>query len=162
MQNVAGHKVKLSELVVPEAIKIPVSSKTKPKVIEELVSLLENAHSLSSDGEILQKVVERESMMSTGIGNGVAIPHAKSKRVDRLVAACGVSDAGIDFESFDGEPAWLFILLISPEEIRGPHVRALANISRLLKDAEVRADLRKAGNTDTFMRILLEAEARYL
>ena len=162
MHHVAGHKVKLSELVVPEAIRIPVESRSKKEVIEELVQLLEHAFQVSSAGEILQKVLEREAMMSTGIGNGIAIPHAKSKSVDRLVAACGVSEAGIDFESFDGKPAWLFILLISPEEIRGPHVRALANISRLLKDAEVRADLRKASDAESFLRILVSAEERYL
>jgi len=162
VQDVAGYKVRLSQLVVPGAIKIPVEAKSKHSVIEELVALLEAAHDIDSGGLILKNVLEREAMMSTGIGNGVAIPHAKCSKVNDLVAACGVSESGVNFDSFDGEPAWLFILLVSPEEVRGPHVRALANISRLLKDAEVRADLRRAKDPDEFLRILSEAENRYL
>ena len=76
--------------------------------------------------------------MSTGIGNGVAIPHGKARAVDRMLAACAVSHAGVDFESADGERAHIFILLVSPETVGATHVKVLANISRLLKEESVR------------------------
>jgi len=99
--------------------------------------------------------------MSTGIGNGVAIPHGKTRLLDQLVASCGVSP-GIDFDSMDGEPATLFILLVSPESLRGPHVKALANVSRLLKEESVRDALRRSPTPAQFLATLRESEAHYL
>jgi mannitol/fructose-specific phosphotransferase system IIA component (Ntr-type) len=107
-------------------------------------------------------VLQRESMMSTGIGNGVAIPHGKTRLLDHLLAACGVSMAGIDFDSLDGEPAHLFILLVSPESLRGPHVKALANVSRLLKEESVRDALRRSETPAQFLATLRDAEAHFL
>jgi PTS system nitrogen regulatory IIA component len=101
-------------------------------------------------------------MMSTGIGNGIAIPHGKARAVDRLVAACGVSRGGVDFEAVDGEAATLFILLVSPEDVGGPHVKVLANISRLLKEESVRESLKRADSPESFFSLLREAEAKYL
>ena len=154
--------MKLSEILNKAAVKIPLSSSTKDDVIKELVGLLEKAHGLDSKGEILSKVMQRESMMSTGIGNGVAIPHGKTAAIDNLYAACGVSKKGIDFDSVDGEPSTLFILLVSPEDFRGPHVKTLANISRLLKEEKVREDLRKSETANRFLANLKEAEETYL
>ncbi len=152
----------LSELLNLQAVRIPLVARTKDEVIRELVEVLESAHGLQTDGDILSRVVRRESMMSTGIGNGVAIPHGKTRQVDRLVAACGISREGIDFESVDGELATLFILLVSPENVRGPHVKALANISRLLKEQSVRESLRDAATPEAFLQVLREAEGRFL
>ena len=126
------------------------------------MQLLEAAHRVDTKGEILSKVLQRESMMSTGIGNGVAIPHGKTRLLDHLLAACGVCPGGLDFDSMDGEPAPLFILLVSPESLRGPHVKALANVSRLLKEESVRTALREAPTPADFLRVLREAEERYL
>lgn len=100
--------------------------------------------------------------MSTGIGNGVAIPHGKAKAVDRLLAACGVSPEGVPFESVDGVAADLFILLVSPEAGGASHVKILANISRLLKEESVRQGLRRAGSPQEFLTALREAEKQYL
>jgi PTS system nitrogen regulatory IIA component len=152
----------LSELLNPQAVLSPLRARTKDDVIRELVEALEKAHGLHTDGDILSRVVRRESMMSTGIGNGVAIPHGKSRQVERLVAACGVSPEGVDFEAVDGEPASLFILLVSPENVRGPHVKALANISRLLKEESVRESLRTAGDAEAFLKVLRDSESRFL
>jgi PTS system nitrogen regulatory IIA component len=101
-------------------------------------------------------------MMSTGIGNGVAIPHGKARAVDRMLAACGVSGTGVEFESSDSEPAHLFFLLVSPENVGTPHVKVLANISRLLKEESVRRSLRDAESPGAFMAALKDAEARFL
>jgi fructose-specific phosphotransferase system IIA component len=154
--------MKLSDLINEKAISTSLRSTTKDEVIKELVSLLEKAHGLNTRGEVLKKVAEREAMMSTGIGNGVAIPHGKAKSVDSLVASCGISPKGIDFQSVDGEVVRLFILLVSPEELRGPHVRALANISRLLKEESVRERLKKCASAQEFLEVLKQAEAQYL
>jgi len=152
----------LSELLNENSVSLSLKARDKESCIKELVHLLENAHRVDTRGEILSKVLQRESMMSTGIGNGVAIPHGKTRLLDRLVAACGVSNQGIDFESMDGEPATLFILLVSPESLRGPHVKALANVSRLLKEESVREALKKSGSNAEFLATLRGAEAQFL
>ncbi len=152
----------LSELLNEDSILLELRSRDKESCIKELVQLLESAHHINTKGEILSKVLQRESMMSTGIGNGVAIPHGKTRQLDRLVAACGVARPGIDFDSMDGDPATLFILLVSPENLRGPHVKALANVSRLLKEESVRSSLQKSASPREFLEVLQAAEQQFL
>jgi mannitol/fructose-specific phosphotransferase system IIA component (Ntr-type) len=154
--------MRLSELLNEQSVNLSLQASDKESSIKELVQLLESAHGVNTRGEILSKVLQRESMMSTGIGNGVAIPHGKTRLLDHLLAACAVSPAGIDFDTMDGEPASLFILLVSPESLRGPHVKALANVSRLLKEESVRTALRQSASPADFMRVLREAEEKYL
>jgi PTS system nitrogen regulatory IIA component len=152
----------LSQLLNPQSVDVQLRSKTKREAIAELVALLEKSHGLSSGGEILDRVLKREAMMSTGIGNGIAIPHGKARAVDRLVAACAVSRTGVEYDSVDGEPATLFILLVSPEDVGGPHVKVLANISRLLKDENVRESLKRAESPEAFLGQLKEFEEIHL
>ena len=154
--------MRLSELLNPQAVSVRLRSRTKREVIAELVDLLEGARDIQSQGEILMRVLHREEGQTTGIGNGVAIPHGKAKLVDRMVAACGVSPEGIEFESADGEPARLFILLVAPESGGALHVKVLANISRLLKEESVRQSLREAPNADAFVAALRAAEAVHI
>ena len=154
--------MRLTELINPDAVNTRLRARTKRDAIAELVELLEAAHGIESHGEVLDRVLRREAMMSTGIGNGVAIPHGKAKLVDRMVAACGVCLEGIEFESVDGEPARLFILLVAPESGGALHVKVLANISRLLKEESVRQSLREAGNPDAFVAALRAAEAVHI
>ena len=157
-----GLFMRLSELLNEQSISLSLSARDKESCIKELVQLLEAAHGVNTKGEILSKVLQRESMMSTGIGNGVAIPHGKTRLLDHLVTACAVAPAGVEFDTMDGEPATLFILLVSPESLRGPHVKALANVSRLLKEESVRAALRQSASPRQFLEVLREAESRYL
>ncbi len=152
----------LSELLNEKAVSLSLAARDKESCIKELVQLLESAHGVNTRGEILSKVLQRESMMSTGIGNGVAIPHGKTRLLDHLVAACGVSPSGMEFDSMDGEPATLFILLVSPESLRGPHVKALASVSRLLKEESVRTSLRQSRTPEEFLANLRDAEGRFL
>jgi fructose-specific phosphotransferase system IIA component len=154
--------MRLTELVNEQAITTRLRARNKRDAIAELVELLERAHGLESHGEVLDRVFRREAMMSTGIGNGVAIPHGKARLVDRLVAACGVSPEGIEFESVDGEPATLFILLVAPETGGAMHVKVLANISRLLKEESVRRSLREAAGPGEFLAALRAAEAVHI
>lgn len=135
---------------------------SKREALVELVELLESAYGIDSQGEILDRVLQREAMMSTGIGNGLAIPHGKAKAADRMLAACAVSPAGVEFDAVDGEPARIFILLVSPENAGSAHVKVLANISRLLKEEAVRRSLREAGSAGGILDALKSAEAQYL
>ena len=152
----------LSDLLNVEAVVARLKARNKRDAMTELVDLLERGHSLESRGEILDRVLRREAMMSTGIGNGVAIPHGKARSVDRMLAACGVSNEGIEFDAADGEPAHIFILLVSPENVGTPHVKVLANISRLLKEESVRQTLREADSPAALLAALRDAESRYL
>ena len=152
----------LSELLSPSAITTRLKATTKRDAVAELVALLEAGHDLDSRGEILDRVLRREAMMSTGIGSGVAIPHGKARAVDRMMAACAVSAAGVDFDAVDAEPAYLFILLVSPESVGTPHVKVLANISRLLKEESVRGSLRAADSAGAFLAALKSAETKFL
>lgn len=154
--------MRLTELVNENSITTRLRARTKRDAIAELVELLERGHGLESHGEILDRVFRREAMMSTGIGNGVAIPHGKARLVDRIVAACGVSPDGIDFDAVDGEPVRLFILLVAPESGGAMHVKVLANISRLLKEETVRQSLREAAGPEEFLAALRAAEAVHI
>lgn len=154
--------MRLSELLNPQAITTRLQARGKREAIAELVQMLESAHGLSSQGEILDRVLRREGLMSTGIGNGIAIPHGKARQIDRLVAACGVSQEGIEYESADGEPATLFVLLVAPESGGALHVKVLANISRLLKEESVRRSLREANGADAFFAVLKSAESAHI
>lgn len=154
--------MRLSELLNSQSVTTRLKARTKREAVAELVELLESAHGLASQGEILDRVLRRETMMSTGIGNGIAIPHGKARLVDRMVAACGVAPEGIEYESVDGEPATLFVLLVAPESGGALHVKVLANISRLLKEETVRRALRESANPEAFLATLKAAEAIHI
>src|SRR5207245_10009726 len=104
--------MRLSELLNRNAITLRLKAQTKREALVELVELLEAAHGFNSQGEILERVMRREAMMTTGIGNGVAIPNGKARSVDRMAAACAVCEQGLDFESEDGRPVHLFVLFV--------------------------------------------------
>ena len=154
--------MRLSELLNPNAISLHLKGRTKPEVLVELVSLVESSHGFASQGEILDRVLRREAMMSTGLFPGAAIPPGKARAVDRMAAACGLSPEGVDFESEDGQPTHLFVLLVSPENATTPHVRLLANISRLLKEDSVRRDLLAARSPEEFLAVVRNGESAFI
>ena len=154
--------MRLSELLNPNAVSLRLAAKNKREALVELVGILESAHGFNSQGEILDRVLRREAMMTTGIGNGVAIPHGMARSVDRMAAACAVVPEGLDFEAEDGQPVYLVVLFVSPESATTLHVRVLANLSRLLKEESVRKSLREVGSVDAFMAALLSAESAYI
>jgi fructose-specific phosphotransferase system IIA component len=154
--------MRLSELLNTKAVTLKLSARTKREALVELVQVLENAHGFKSQGEILDRVMRREAMMTTGIGNGVAIPHGKARSVDRMAAACAVVPDGLDFESEDGQPVYLLVLFVSPENAATLHVRVLANLSRLLKEESVRKSLREARSPEAFLAALQSAESVYI
>ncbi len=154
--------MRLSELLNPAAVSTRLRAQAKREALVELVELLETAHGFRSQGEILDRVMRREAMMTTGIGNGVAIPHGKARSVDRMAAAVGVSPEGLDFESEDAQPVYLMVLVVSPESATSQHVRVLANLSRLFKEESVRRSLREARSPEAFMAALVAAESVFI
>lgn len=149
----------LTELLTVERIRIPLQAQTKDDLLRELVDVCVEAHDIEDHDDILRAVRERESVLSTGIGNGVAIPHGKSAAVAGLRMAAGRSGTPIEFDALDGEPVSLFFLLVGPESAAGPHIKALSRISRLVRRDDVRERLIGAGDADEFLRVLREAES---
>jgi mannitol/fructose-specific phosphotransferase system IIA component (Ntr-type) len=148
--------MRMSDFVVREAIIPDLVAVTKEGVIREMVESLRAAGQFrGADVEdIVRAILKREFLGSTGIGRGVAIPHTKHAGVERLVGTIAVSHKGVAFESLDGEPVYVFVLLISPQDRPGDHLRALENVSRCLRDdAFVRA-LRAATTREEIVRLL--------
>lgn len=145
-----------------QAVTTSIKSQTKEDVIRELVELLVRAGSIKEKdvNRLVQILLKRESLGSTGIGQGVAIPHGKADCVTGLVGAFGVSRAGVNFDSLDGELVYLFFLLVAPEDSAGPHLKALARISRLLKEKHFRDALRQAKDDKTLLKIIREEDER--
>jgi mannitol/fructose-specific phosphotransferase system IIA component (Ntr-type) len=109
---------------------------------------------------MLEAVREREQRMSTGIGQGIAIPHGKSPVVGELEVACGLAAAPIPYDALDGEPCTIFFLLVSPPEMSGPHIQALARISRMLAADRVRQAFAEAADASALLQIIRDEEAR--
>jgi mannitol/fructose-specific phosphotransferase system IIA component (Ntr-type) len=142
--------MRMSDFVVRDAIIPNLSATTKEGVIRAMVESLRSAGLFRGADleEIIRAILKRELLGSTGIGRGVAIPHAKHPSVDRLVGTLAVAPAGVAFESLDGEPVYIFVLLISPNDRPGDHLRALENVSRCLRDDEFVRSLRSAHNRE--------------
>jgi len=149
----------LTELLTPDRIKVPLEAGDKPRVIRELTQLLA-LRSGADFAVILAAVEEREQVLSTGIGYGIAIPHAKSASVRTLELVCGSSPVGVPFDALDGEPVRLFFMLVGPEDIAGQHVKALSRIARVVRRESVRESLLKARTPSEFHQVLVDAEER--
>ena len=121
----------LIDLIVEDIIKLPLASQDKPDVLRELVQILQDAGKINDFDGALQAVQEREDKMSTGLQDGIAVPHGKTPVVSSLQLAIGISPDGIDFDALDGNPTHLFFLLLAPPDQAGPHVQALAEIAKL-------------------------------
>jgi PTS system nitrogen regulatory IIA component len=151
--------VLLSELLTRDRVVLPLTAHDKSGVIAELTRhLVEEAG--GGYEEVLGAVREREAVLSTGIGFGVAIPHARAAGVRELCLVCGVSQGPVPFDAIDGEPARLFFLIVGPESSAGLHVKLLSRIARLVRREGVRQRLIEARTPDEFYDILLDAEAR--
>lgn len=148
----------LSQLLPPERIRIPLQGRSKDELLRELVEVLHATGEVGDAAEVLRAVREREAVLSTGIGNGVAIPHGKSPEAAALAMAAGVAAEPAEFEALDGRPVSLFFLLVGPESAAGDHVKALSRISRLVRSDSFRSRLAGAKSPEEFHAILAEAE----
>jgi len=152
--------MKIMDFLKEKAVSAHLKSKTKREVIEELIALLAQAGEIENKEEIMKALLDREKLGSTGIGDGVAIPHAKSDVVNEVVAAFGRSPQGVEFDSLDGEPAYLFFLLVAPTDSTGPHLKALARLSRILKDKPFRETLKKAETEEEMLKLIREEDSK--
>ena len=121
----------LIDLVEEKIVKVPLESKNKPDVLREMVQILKDAGEIDDFDTVLADVKDRESKLSTGLEEGIAVPHCKTAAVSTLKLAIGISHEGIDFDSLDGKPSKLFFLLVASPEFSGPHVEALSEIAKL-------------------------------
>ena len=150
--------MRLTEILKPENIKVPVEARTKTDAIAELVNLLATNGEVSDPKKVLDAVLERESTRTTGIGNGLAIPHGKCNGTDHLVMAIGRPATPIDFQAIDGRPVTLIWLLSSPPDKTGPHIHALARISRLMTIEKFRQALLTAPNAQALYDAIVQQE----
>jgi PTS system nitrogen regulatory IIA component len=152
--------MRILDLVPPGAVVDDLRSETKEGVLRELSEAVCRILPALAPDRLTGILMEREALGSTGIGEGVAIPHGKVPGIDRLVAVFGRSPGGVQFASLDGKPARLFFLVVAPEESAGMHLKALARISRLLKDERFRRKLLTAEGEDGLVRVLREEDER--
>ncbi len=148
--------MKITDFLVKDAVIAEMTSIKKEDVLKELVDSLIGAGAIEKRhrAKLIDALMTRESLGSTAIGQGIAIPHAKCDCVDKLIAAFGLSKKGVDFDSLDGEPAFIFFLLVAPQDSAGPHLKALARISRLLKDRYFREGLRQTRGKEEIITII--------
>lgn len=152
--------MKFSDFVDDKAIRAELTAHDKEGVIAELVESLVSSGAINGDEKdsIVQAIMKREELGSTGIGRGVAVPHTKHASVEELVGTVGVSSEGVDFTSLDGEKVQLFFLLVSPPDRPGDHLRALENISRQLRDDAFCRFLKQAKSLEDIQQLLEEAD----
>jgi fructose-specific phosphotransferase system IIA component len=151
----------LTDLLSPDVIKIPLEETNKENVIREMVDILNDTGLLKNRDDVLDAVYERERVMSTGVGDGVAIPHAKTDGVDKLIAAFGVTKEPVEFQSIDNKPVRIIFLLLGPPDLTSPQLKALSRISRLMHRSELRNELIAAHNGEQVIQCMSNEEQKY-
>jgi nitrogen PTS system EIIA component len=150
--------MKLLDILPKKSIVPDLKGRTKKQVLEELIDALLHEKPELDRERLMAVLLERERLGSTGIGDGIAIPHGKLKDLNQLTLVFGKSSTGVDFESMDGKPVHLFFLLVAPENCTGIHLRALARIARLLKNAPVRKRLTSANTQDEIYAVIQQED----
>ena len=146
--------MKIFDFLDQKAVSANLKSTDKGAAIDELVNLLVASGKVKNADGMVKILLERESLGSTGIGQGIAIPHGKSSKISQMIGAIGISKNGVDFEALDGESVYIFVLLLAPADSAGPHLKALARISRLLKDKYFRDSLKNATSEENLLEII--------
>lgn len=154
--------MKIMDFLSKNAMTVNIKGTDKDSILKELVELLINSEEVDKKNrnKLVELLKTREELGSTAIGQGVGIPHAKSDCISKLVAAFGVSRKGVNFDSLDGEPVYIFFMLLAPQDSAGPHLKALARISRLLKDKYFRESLKSAPDEKTVLRIIQQEDEK--
>ena len=153
--------MKIMDILNEDCIIPELRSENKKEVLEELTGALLNCKANLNKESLVEVLLERERLGSTGIGDGIAIPHGKVQDLDELVLSFGRSTQGIEFDSMDGRPTHLFFLLIAPENSAGIHLRALAKISRLLKSVHFRQRLLEAESREELFQVIQEEDKEF-
>ncbi len=149
---------KISELISPDAILLELGAREKLEVIKELVQPLVASGAITDEEAFLAAIARRENLESTGIGLGVAIPHARTPAVARIVLAFGRSEAGVDFSSLDGKLSHIVFLIAAPEQQKTDYIVTLARLSKLLRREDVREALTRAETPEQVIRVVRENE----
>lgn len=152
--------MRIAEFLSPQAVVPNLSARTKPDVLRELSEPLARANPHLLPERVVEVLAEREKLGSTGIGEGVAIPHGKMAGLSQLVASFGVSREGVDFEAIDGKKTHLFFALLAPENSAGIHLKALARISRLFKNPRFRESILTARTAEEIYSLIAQEDAR--
>jgi nitrogen PTS system EIIA component len=153
--------MKIVDLIQRDMILPQLKSHDKTGLIRELAHHLASNHPDVEEEALTRVLIDRESLASTAIGEGVAIPHGKLPTVREIVACLGRARRGVDFESMDGQPTFLFFVLVAPENSTGAHLKALARISRVFKDSEFRKRLLSARDADSMYQVISDEDAKY-
>ncbi len=153
--------MKIVDILPEESIAPDLQGTTKPEVLEELAAVLAAHHPEISADRLVEVLADREKLGSTAIGEGIAIPHGKLPRVAGVVAAFGRSRRGVDFQALDGGLTQLFFLLVAPEDASGAHLKALARVSRLLRDKDFRGRLLEVETREQLYQVIREEDERY-
>jgi PTS system nitrogen regulatory IIA component len=151
--------MKIVDLLNPNLILSSLTATTKKGVLEELADALVKGYDNLNRNKVVEVLMERENLGSTGIGDNIAIPHGKLPQLNNLVLCFGRSLSGINFDSMDGKPTHLFFLLMAPENSIGLHLKALAKISRMLKDSSFRRNLMEASDGNAIMKLMAAADS---
>lgn len=151
----------LVDVFKPEYIKIPLEKGSKDEVIKELIDVLNHNKVITNSQGILQAVFDRERIMTTGVGNGVAIPHCKHKDCRQFAVALGVHPRGIDFDSIDEQPARIVFLLIGPEDQPGTHIKLLSRISRIISKDDIREKVLSASSPQDLYDLIKKEEMNF-
>ncbi len=152
--------MKITDFLDKKGIKIGVEATEKEDALKELVDVLADIKEIGDKKSIVKALIDRERLGSTGIGQGIAIPHGKTDRVNELVAVLGLSRKGVNFEALDGEMVYIFFLLVAPKDTAGPHLKALAQISRLLRDSYFCELLKRCNSADEVYELIRREEDR--
>ena len=145
----------LKKPLTVETISLDLQGDSKEAILAEMVDLLVASGHIRDRAAVLKAVLEREKRMSTGMQNGIAIPHGKTDSVDCLVAALGIKRGGVDFGALDGQPSNIFVMTVSPDSRTGPHIQFLAEISRPLNDGAIRSKLLSATTREEVLHLLI-------
>lgn len=153
--------MKLRDILTEDRVKIPLEETEKDGIIKELVGLVSRSLKVENESQLLQAVLEREAVMSTGVGDEVAIPHAKTEGVDEIAAALGITKEPVEFNSLDDKPVRLVWLIVGPQDKTGPHLKALSRISRLMHKKEFRDRLIQTKMVKELIEIITNEEEKY-
>jgi len=153
--------MKLIDILSDDHVIIPLRSHEKQAIIEEMVDHLYNKKKIGNRDKILKAILDREKVMSTGVGDHVAIPHGKADGVKDIVASLGITESDVDFHSIDNKPVRLIFLLVGPPDKTGPHLKALSRISRLMHREGFRSKLLESKTAKEVMKIIREEEEKY-
>ncbi len=150
----------VKKVLSPGSISLDLRSNSKMEVIKELIEILHKNNQITDPDAVLEAVMERENSFSTGMQNGIALPHGKSDSVEKLVVSIGIHRKGVDFQSLDGEPSHIFICAIAPKKLSGPHIRFIAHVGALLNTREKVDELMECSSTDEVYRFFIGEKHR--